>query len=128
MKAEIVLNTCFGGFSLSDEAAAVAGIGLVWLCDKDVPEGERVVTTAHISDYYAQPANRFDKTLIEVVKKMGASASAGPSAYLEVVSVDCGRKFIIHSHDGREQIKYLEDLAVLEAPIPAERLLEDGRS
>lgn len=81
---KVVINTCFGGFSLSREAYEFLGIpwdGYGFKFDN----------------------NRTDSKLIECVEKLGERAN-GRCANLRVVEIPDDVKWIIEDYDGAESI------------------------
>jgi hypothetical protein len=80
---KIVVNRCWGGFSLSEEACKMLGVESAYAYDAD--------------------EKRADPKLIEVVEKLGREAD-GRFAYLEVVEIPDGIKWHIHDYDGSESI------------------------
>lgn len=104
---KIVINTCFGGFGLSDEAirlyAQLAGIALV--------EGPRDygVTCFYIGsvtedNYFTEyDLARDDGFLIEVVETLGEKANTR-YAHLKVVEIPDDVEWQIEEYDGIEHI------------------------
>ena len=83
---KIVVNKCFGGFNVSDEAARVLGL----------------------SDRY-HIVNRSDKRLIKMVEE-DADKASGQSAKLRVVEIpDNATDWELNDYDGRETIIYVVD-------------------
>ena len=84
---KVVINRCFGGFGLSDEAmqlyAAKKGIKL---------EG-----------FYDWEISRNDPVLVEVVEHLGESAN-GWAADLKVVEIPDGVDWYVEDYDGVEHI------------------------
>ena len=126
---KIVINTCYGGFGLSEKAflryAELKGLTVYpegtgifttyWL----VPEGEREDRT----NYYSWPLEeqrasnkrlakqvmnehtipRDDPALVQVVEELGADANAR-FAELEVVEIPDGVAWQIEEYDGLEHV------------------------
>lgn len=126
---KIVINTCYGGFGLSEKAVLryaelkgftvyPEGTGIFttyWL----VPEGEREDRT----DYYSWPLEeqrasnkrlakqvwyereipRDDPALVQVVEELGADANAR-FAKLEIVEIPDGVAWQIEEYDGLEHV------------------------
>lgn len=83
---KIVVNKCFGGFNVSDEAARKLG-----LCD-----GYHIVS-------------RVDDRLIKMVEE-DADKTSGPSAKLRVVEIpENATDWELNDYDGRETIIYVVD-------------------
>ena len=72
---KVVINGCYGGYSLSDEALAYLGI----------PGGSR----------YAYDGDRTNPKLVECVEKLGEAASHGLGSSLYVVEVPDDVKWTI---------------------------------
>ena len=111
---KVVINKCFGGFSLSNKAFEM-------LLDRKGVEYE-VVSTSHFGllgysfyekghagdekyyildyDYYE---DRADKDLVEIVETLGAEAN-GYAADLKVVEIPDGVEWYVEEYDGREHI------------------------
>jgi hypothetical protein len=83
----IVINDCYGGFSLSDrgilEYKKLAGITDPSFYDRDIP--------------------RDDPYLIKVVRELGMGAN-GSCANLKIVEVPGDVKWIVQEYDGAEWI------------------------
>ena len=82
---KVVINGCYGGFSLSDEALAYLGI----------PGGSR----------YAYEDDRTNPKLVECVEKLGEAASHGLGSSLYVVEGPDVVKWTITDYDGIEQVE-----------------------
>ena len=82
---KVVINGCYGGFSLSDEALAYLGI----------PGGSR----------YAYDDDRANPKLVECVEKLGEAASHGLGSSLYVVEVPDDVKWTITDYDGIEHVE-----------------------
>lgn len=82
-KIEIVINTSYGGFSLSGEA----------MRRYNTLKGTSLINGRHIE--------RTDPVLIEVVKALGDKAN-GECAELRVVEFTLG--FNVYSYDGKESV------------------------
>jgi hypothetical protein len=111
---KIVINTCYGGFSLSTEATRA------YLTLKNIPFEER---TGEYNDImFCQPGgpdwslydliseiDRSDPCLIEVVETLGDVAN-GMCARLKISEVPKGTLYRITEYDGLETIETLETL------------------
>ena len=82
---KVVINGCYGGYSLSDEALAYLGI----------PGGSR----------YAYDDDRANPKLVECVEKLGEAASHGLGSSLYVVEVPDDVEWTITDYDGIEQVE-----------------------
>ncbi len=92
---KIVYNTCFGGFSLSDEAEALynkmresAGLPLLDYCGRDML--------------------RTDPLLVAVVEAMGEKAN-GMCADLAIFELPKGARYRIDEYDGSERVMTIDD-------------------
>lgn len=84
---EMVINCCYGGYSLSEKAVEMLG--------------------AESPYAYNEESRRSDPKLIEVVETLGDDAN-GMCANLEVVDIpDDATDFIIHDYDGYETVYYV---------------------
>lgn len=101
MEIELVINTCYGGFSLSEAAcrsiAKRKGIPLIY----------HKYSYGNFIDEKGNSAipelNRWDPDLVQVVKNLGALAN-GECAKLQVVKVRLEDLIQIEQHDGKENI------------------------
>lgn len=89
---KIVLNKCYGGYSLSKEACNYLGI-------------ER--NDYNISFEFSDTKNRTNENLVKCVEELGAKAS-GSCAALEVVEIPDNSFYKIEEYDGFETIYYSE--------------------
>ena len=106
---KIVINTKYGGFSLSEEAVLLYGDkkGLNIIANQD----EKIKTITHYYLNEAKEENGFgeweiertDPVLIEVVEQLGDLAN-GPYSKLKVVEVPDDIKWYIHDYDGIEEV------------------------
>jgi hypothetical protein len=90
---KIVINACFGGFGLSDEAIAMLRER------KGIAAGERTT--------YADEIGRDDADLIAVVEALGTKKASGGYALLKVVEVPMWlqeKGWHIEEYDGSEHI------------------------
>lgn len=122
---KIVINTCFGGFGLSEQAmlayAARKGITLypdnrslytVYWTIPDFPTEVRYGDAAYkayskaYSEHtmYDRSIDRDDPDLVAVVEQLGSKAASGKCAQLEVVEIPDGIDWEIDEYDGREHI------------------------
>jgi hypothetical protein len=90
---KIVINTCFGGFGLSDEAIAM------FRERKGIADTERTT--------YADELFRDDADLIAAVEALGVTKASGRNASLKVVEVPMWlqeKGWDIEEYDGIEHI------------------------
>ena len=84
---KIVINSCFGGFSLSKEAYEF--LGLKW------------------DDYgyaYIDDAKRTDPDLIRCVETLGSEKASGFCAELHVIEIPDDVEWKIYDYDGIESV------------------------
>lgn len=95
---EIVINRCYGGFGLSEEAET-------WLSKRGIwQKYPQMITLRKLP--------RHDPLLVECVKTLGDSAN-GFCATLEVETIT-SPKYYIDNYDGEERIITIEDLVTIE--------------
>ena len=88
---KIVINTCYGGFGLSEEAMDMyTNLGGDW---------EELFGSVRIN-----PSIRADPKLIEVVEKLGSGAY-GRHARLKVIEIPDDVQWYITDYDGVETIR-----------------------
>lgn len=81
---KIVINNCYGGFGLSDEACKELGIS---------------------NEYsYVDEIKRNDKKLVAVVERLGSDRASGNGSELKVVNIPNGVEWEIIDYDGIETI------------------------
>lgn len=126
---EIIINTCYGGYSLSHAAmlryAELKGITLYlekdkfgfytyWTVPKDQQESqsnwvemtatERIESVARISEQQLDGRDfRTDPNMIQVVKELGKRAN-GALASLKIVTIPDDVEYTIEEYDGKEHI------------------------
>ena len=102
---KVVINRCFGGFSLSDAALRL-------LCERkgvdyndEEARSELEWQVANINDTIKDPSEvlRDDADLVAIVEAMGANAD-GPYARLHVVEIPDGIEWEIAEYDGLEHV------------------------
>ena len=86
MPQKIVINRCFGGFDISNEAEDILR-----------------ETSDYSEDFYFPNIRRKDPNLIAVVEKLGHRAN-GPHAELKIVEVPDDVKWTIKEYDGLEHV------------------------
>lgn len=82
---KVVINGCYGGFSLSDEALVYLGI----------PGGSR----------FTYDDDRTNPKLVECVEKLGEAVNHDSASHLYVVEVPDDVKWTITDYDGIEQVE-----------------------
>lgn len=109
---KIVINTCYGGFSLSTEAMRA------YLTLKNIPFEER--SDKYTDVMFCEPGgedwslydlisevDRSDPCLIEVIETLGDAAN-GMCARLRITAVPSGTMYRITEYDGLETIENLD--------------------
>lgn len=110
-RRRIVINTCFGGFDLSHQAAIryleLAGIEykLEPQPDRDTQNklGPAIMINGLGWKYYSRTVNRDDPALVSVVNELGTAAN-GRFAELKVVTIPANVDWIIDEYDGCEWV------------------------
>ena len=104
---KIVINRCFGGFGLSDEAvrlyAKLAGIALVEAQSKYCGTEFYTDTVSDETYFSYYDIARDDGFLIETVETLGKAADGG-HAKLSVVEIPDDVDWQIEEYDGSEHI------------------------
>lgn len=85
---KVVINTCFGGFSLSEEATAMFA----------------ELKNISPSQVYLFDVDRSDADLVRVVEQLGKKAN-GDHAKLKVVEIPADVKWDIAEYDGLEHVE-----------------------
>ena len=83
---KVVINTCYGGFGLSDRAKKL------YSERKSISEG-----------IYDWDIERNDPVLIQVIEEMG-DAAAGSFSQLKIVDIPDDVEYIIEEYDGSEWV------------------------
>ena len=106
---KVVINKCFGGFSLSE--AAVRRYGEL--------KGVEILSEGIYLRYYVEDGRRNyfsdrdierdDPALVRVVEEMGDEAD-GRYADLAVDDIPAGTRYVIREYDGREWIETEDDI------------------
>lgn len=101
MKNKVLINTCYGGFGLSEAA-------LARLHELGSPHVEKVSEedkAQSIFDhaYYLQDIPRHDPLLIQVVEELGVKAAADDCAELRIVEIE-GNQYCVDEYDGLERV------------------------
>jgi hypothetical protein len=84
---KVVINTCFGGFGLSEAA-------IERFCELD---------GCSSVDFWAGSLDRDDPNLVRVVQELGEAANNIYSE-LKIVDIPAGVKWHIHEYDGLEYV------------------------
>lgn len=119
---KIVINTCFGGFGLSQEAQALMHeLGSVYV--RELTPLEREESVFHDEDQFllAYEIPRHDPLLVQAVEELGSRANTS-CARLAVVEIP-GALYRIREYDGRESVETPEKLNWIDAtraPEPVE--------
>ena len=108
MSVKVVLNRCYGGFTLSDRALSML---------REMKSNDDINMHS-----YSYPNNkdgfyRHDPDLIGVVEQLGAEAS-GPCAKLGIKEIE-GTKYIIREYDGMEWVLEPKDIGWITVDEPS---------
>lgn len=126
---KVVINTCYGGFSISDEAlealAKRKGLTLYWFASlfnsdrltalplADVQASPTLSKRHYLTMAYTspdagdetyfenRPDDRSDPDLVAVVEELGERAN-GSHAQLKIVEIPDGVDYVVEEYDGRE--------------------------
>lgn len=105
--AKVVINSCYGGFGLSDEAivryAELKGIKLY--IDKSDTWFTKFYTERSMNNdsYYSPNIPRDDPDLLQVIDELGVKAN-GECAKLSIVEIPDNVKWQIEEYDGYEHV------------------------
>jgi hypothetical protein len=105
---KVVINSDFGGFSLSDEAIRELGKkkGLTLVEEKCGEFGFTHFYRGEVSDdnlFWESDIPRDDEDLVEIVERLG-SAADGKFSSLKVIEIPEGVNWYIEEYDGREWV------------------------
>lgn len=105
---KIVINACFGGFSLSEKAilryAEIKGINLVSEVDFKLEMVHYYVDSIHNDNYFNDfDIPRDDPALIQVVEELQHDAD-GYAANLKIVEIPDDVEWHIAEYDGSEHV------------------------
>jgi hypothetical protein len=106
---KLVINNCYGGFSLSREAVLLArsltddpAWREVYIKGDRYPDG---VIVDYDYGYIHDSIQRDDPILVQVVEQLGSEKASGNCAELVVEELSKGTVFRIKEHDGWERIE-----------------------
>lgn len=109
---KVVINACYGGFSLS-KAAVLRGReiandpmwgGFTLPGETYADGGVNTTRLGSIFDSYYPDVPRSDLVLVGVVEDLGDAAN-GACAKLQIVDIPAGTLFRIDEYDGREHVE-----------------------
>ena len=105
---KIVINKCYGGFGLSEEAvllyAKKKGLNLIVQRDKGLKINHYYINEKKDGNYFSErDIQRNDTILIEVVNELGEKAD-GFCSELKIVEIPDDVEWIIEEYDGKEWI------------------------
>jgi hypothetical protein len=115
---KIVINSCYGGFSISEECAKLArqlsgnpqwgGALLI---------GEKYNDGSTVSQFYGSIDDEYrtDPFLIQAIEQLGSEAASGSSANLTIENINSGDKYRICEYDGQEWIETKDSIDWKEA-------------
>jgi hypothetical protein len=101
---KIVVNKCFGGFSLSQEATEyLASLGHTGAI-RFIKHREEVENTSW--RWWAfRDTDRDNRLLVQTVEKLGSEKASGPHADLGIIEIPDGIDWVIDEYDGMEHIE-----------------------
>jgi hypothetical protein len=88
MTQKIVINKCFGGFGLSDQAIDLYKV---------------LTGIPPATDLYYWEINRDDPVLVQIIEQLGNRAEGGYSE-LKIVEIPDNVEWHIHEYDGLEHV------------------------
>lgn len=106
---KVVINNCFGGFSLSDTAWALLAERKGGVLH--TRESKLGGTTCHIvmpdgAEIYNMFIERDDADLVAIVEVLGTNAASGDGSQLEIVTLpDDVTQWFISDYDGEETLR-----------------------
>jgi hypothetical protein len=106
---KVVINRCYGGFSLSDKAILLMREWGNKYALKNVMSGEYYPDGSGPAEPFLKDCNycayipRDDPDLVKVVEQLGNDAN-GEFSELRVVDVPDGISWYIHDYDGMERV------------------------
>lgn len=109
---KIVLNGCYGGFSLSDEATKRYAEIKGWALEEATDEYEFITLIDEQGERlssYDLGEDRTDPVLVQVVEELGEKANDGYSK-LYIESVEKGTKYFIDEYDGIESLRTQDNI------------------
>jgi hypothetical protein len=109
---QVVINRCYGGFGLSDEAimryAELKGINLVMDTTDRTWGGatfyvDGIKDDEHYFSYYDLSNDRSDPILVQIVEEMGEKVN-GFASDLRIVFIPDDIEWIVEEYDGMEWV------------------------
>lgn len=103
---KLVINNCFGGFSISRAAADFMAARGNKYAQSEIAKSEKEgkwYGYGYGSDEHYEQYDRADPDLVAAVEQLGEQAN-GSSAKLKVVEIPDGIEWEIDEYDGREQV------------------------
>ena len=93
---KIVINKCYGGFSLSE--AVYKELGIEWDTYGYLSNEDLGIKSDHYNAY------RSNEKLIKAIEKLGVEKSSGNLSELKIVEIPNNVDFYIDDYDGIESI------------------------
>ena len=105
---KIVINKCYGGFGLSEEATLLygkkKGLNIIVQRDKGLKINHYYLNEKKDGNYFSErDIQRNDPALIEIVEELGIKAN-GFCSELKIVEIPDDVEWIIEEYDGKEWI------------------------
>jgi len=112
MSKQVVINTCYGGFGLSNKAMEMylTRVGKVPFYRYDRYGTSTYASKPFVNDksigeyYHTGDIGRDDPDLVFVVQSLGAASASGYLSKLKIVEVPDDVEWKIHNHDGMESV------------------------
>jgi hypothetical protein len=105
---KIVINKCFGGYSLSTEAMLrLRELGCQQAIDEPILVGEKYKDGSVVTEQYfshGRDIPRDEPLLIQVVEELGEKAN-GKYAKLKIVTIPDDIEWEIDEYDGQESVR-----------------------
>lgn len=100
---KVVINTCYGGYRLSEEAAN-------WLIEHGIDESYyKDFNEKYIHHELSYNVPRHHPLLVKCVEELGTEKASGIFAYLKVVEIDSD-VYRIDEYDGMESVETPNDI------------------
>lgn len=100
---KVVINSCYGGFSISKEAAEfMAARGN----QQAIEELEKSLTEEYKGNWYGYVCteDRANPDLVAAVEELGSEVASGSLAKLKVIQIPDGIEWEIEEYDGTEWV------------------------
>lgn len=103
MSQKVVINRCYGGFSLSYEAfLRLRELGCKTALEETDVDGK---PEGGILEAFCRDIARDDPLFLQVIDELGLEETSGELAELAVVEIPDGVEWVIGEYDGMEQVE-----------------------